>query len=286
MAIGDGVKTFLLVLVLALGTFTLPLRAQSMPQAMPQTAPQAISPSGPTLGPQDQIELHVTSYPELKTVTRIAADGVVVLPLIGDVTIGGLTAAAAARVVAAQYAARGFIKTPTVRIEITDYQSRKASVLGEVNAQGLVVLDRNYSVAEILAKAGGLADNAADTAVIIRQKPGGVSERINIDIGELVGSGGTGALTLVEAGDVVFVPKAPTFSVIGAINRPGTFALRKGMTVDQAIAAAGDINNFGLRSRLKIRRTPASGGSASTIPVTLNDPLQPGDVLVVGERVF
>lgn len=268
-------KTFLLLLALVFCTVTPPLSAQT-----------PVLPAGLTLGPQDQIEVNVTNYPELKTVTRIASDGVVVLPLIGDVSVGGQTPASAARIIADRYAARGFIKSPSVRIEITDYQSRKASVLGEVNAQGLVVLDRDYTVAEILAKAGGLAADAADTAIIIRQKAGGGSERITIDIAELMVSGGAGALTRVEAGDVVFVPKAPTFSVIGAITRAGTFALRKGMTVDQGLAAAGDISNFGSRSKLKIRRTPAAGGPATTIVAKLDDTLQPGDIIVVGERVF
>jgi polysaccharide export outer membrane protein len=173
-----------------------------------------------------------------------------------------------------------------VRIDVLDYQSRKASVLGEVNTQGLVVLDRDYSVAEILAKAGGLANDAGDSAVIIRQKPGGGSERITIDIGELMATGGAGALTRVEAGDVVFVPKAPNFSVIGAVARAGTYPLRKGMNVDQGLAAAGDVNVYGSRSKVKIRRVPASGGAITTITARLEDLLQPGDIIVVGERVF
>lgn len=270
-------KTLLLILIML--TVGAPVQAQSAPPTPAATA-------GPTLGPQDQIEVNIANYPDLKTVTRISPDGKVVLPLIGDIAIGGLTPAAAAHAIESRYAAGGFIKSPSVRIEITDYQSRKASVLGEVNTQGLIVLDRDYSVAEILAKAGGLADDASDSAIIIRQKPGGGSERITIDIGELVAAGGNGALTRVQAGDVVFVPKAPTFSVIGAITRAGTYPLRKGMNVDQGLAAAGDINNYGARSKLKIRRTPAEGGAVTTIQARLEDPLQPGDIIVVGERVF
>jgi len=267
------VKTIVLLLALICGASALWAQTPGMPDNL-------------TLGPQDQIEVNVTSYPDLKTVTRIAPDGNVVLPLIGAVAVGGLTPAAAAHVIEGRYATGGYIKAPAVRIEITDYQSRKASVLGEVNAQGLIVLDRNYSVAEILAKAGGLGPNAADTAVIVRQKPGGVSERISIDIGELVGTGGAGALTRVEPGDVVFVSKAPTFSVIGAVNRPGTYPLHKGITVDQGLAAAGDVNAYGSRSKLKIRRAPAEGAATIVLPAKIDDPLQPGDIVVVGERVF
>lgn len=238
------------------------------------------------LGPGDQIDVNIVNYPDLKTTTRVSPQGRVILPLVGDVQIDGLTTEAASHAIEARYRAGGFIKTPTVRIEILDYQSRKASVLGQVNAQGLIVLDRAYSVAEILAKAGGLAPGAADTAVIIRQRPGGGSERLIIDIGQLLSASGNGALTEVRAGDVVFVPKAPTISVIGAVVRAGTYPMTTGMTVEQAIAAAGDVNAVGSRSKLKVRRPGPEGGATTPVPIRIDDRVQPGDIIIVGERLL
>lgn len=269
-------KTLLLLLGLLVGAAG----------AAAQTAPAAALGNAFVLGPQDQIEVNVASYPDLRTVARIAPDGTVILPLVGSVAVAGKTPAMAAKTIETLLTSGGYIKLPTVRVEVLDVQSRKASVLGQVNNQGLVVLDRDYSVAEILAKAGGLAPDAADTAVIVRQLPAGGSERISIDIGELMAAGGAGALTRVQPGDVLFVARAPTFSVIGAVNRPGTYPLRKSMTVEQALAAAGDINTYGSRSKVRIRRTPAEGGAAVTLNAKIDDPVQPGDVLNVGERVF
>lgn len=236
------------------------------------------------LGPFDQIEVNVDNYPALKTTTRVGADGIVILPLVGPVQVGGLGPADAANKIETHYVNGGFIKMPTVRIEIIDYQSGKVSVLGEVNSQALIPLDRAYSVAEILARAGGLAGDAADTAVIIRQKQGGGSERIVVDIGQLVAAENSGALTIVRAGDVVFVPKAPTFSVIGAVNRAGTYPMRSGMTVDQALAAAGDVALIGTRSKLKVRRS--IGGVMTTVDVGPDDKVQGGDVIVVRQRLW
>ncbi len=238
------------------------------------------------LGAFDQIEVNFDNYPDLKTTTRVGADGNVILPLVGTVQIGGLIPPDAANEIETHYVNGGFIKLPTVRIEIIDYQSRKVSVLGQVNQQGLIMLDRGYSIAEILAKAGGLAADAADTAVIIRARPDGGSERLTIDIGQLVAASGTGALTEVRAGDVVFVPKAPTFSVIGAVIKAGTYPLKSGMTVDQALAAAGDLAAFGTRSRLKVRRIGPEGGAAKVIDVQPEAAVQPGDIIVVRERLF
>jgi polysaccharide export outer membrane protein len=273
------VKTLLLWLGLVLGAVA--AGAQPVAAVNPQPGVAAF-----VLGAQDQIEVNVASYPDLRTVARIAPDGTVILPLVGSLGIAGKTPAQAGKAIEALLVSGGYVKQPMVRVEVLDVQSRKASVLGQVNNQGLVVLDRDYSVAEILAKAGGLAPDAADTAVIVRQPPAGGSERITIDIGELMAAGGAGALTRVQPGDVVFVARAPTFSVIGAVNRPGTYPLRKSMTVEQALAAAGDINNFGSRSKVKIRRTPAEGAATVTINARIEDLVQPGDVLNVGERVF
>lgn len=241
---------------------------------------------GYLLGPGDQIEVNIASYPDLKTVGRVGADGSVILPLVGAVQVAGLAPPDAANLIETKYVGGGFINLPTVRVEVLDYQSRKASVLGQVNSQGLIVLDRAYTVAEIIARAGGLGPEAAEQAVIVRQKPGGASERLSVNLGELIATTGGGALLQVEAGDVVFVPKAPTFSVIGAVNKAGTYRLTPGMTVQQAIAAAGDVARIGTRSGLKIRRQGANGGAAQTVTVAADDAVQPGDVITVRERLF
>jgi polysaccharide export outer membrane protein len=238
------------------------------------------------LGPSDQIEVNVDNYPELKTTTRIGADGNVVLPLVGTVQLGGLSPLDAANTIETYYVNGGFIKLPTVRVEIVDYQSRRVSVLGEVNHQGLVVLDRKYSLAEILAKVGGLAPDAGETIVIVRARPDGSSERLTIDIGQPADVNGMTTLMEVRAGDVVMVPKAPTFSVIGAVARAGTYPLKSHMTVDQALAAAGDLSPFGSRAKLKVRRIGPAGGAVQEARIQPEDLVKPGDIIVVSERLF
>lgn len=270
-------RLFLILLV------TAPAVAAAAPAA---NAPAARAAETLVLGPSDQIEVNVDNYPELKTTTRIGADGNVVLPLVGTVQLGGLTPLDAANTIETYYVNGGFIKLPTVRVEIIDYQSRRVSVLGEVNRQGLVMLDRKYSLAEILAKVGGLAPDAGDTAVIVRPRPDGSSERLTIEIGQPADASGMTTLTEVRAGDVVMVPKAPTFSVVGAVTRAGTYPLKSHMTVDQALAAAGDLSPFGSRGKLKVRRVSPAGGAVQQVKIQPQDLVQPGDIIVVFERLF
>jgi polysaccharide export outer membrane protein len=252
--------------------------------------PVAAANAAYVLGPLDQIEVNIANFTDLTTRTRIDTDNSVVLPLIGRVTIGGMSTAAAATVIEQRYREGGFINAPSARVEIVEYQSRKVSVLGQVNTQGMIPLDRAYSVAEILARAGGLAPDAADTAVIIRPVAGGTDERIPVDLTQLVTANATqasagGASLRVLPGDTIFVPRAATFSVVGAVNHAGVYRLVAGMTVQQALATAGDIARVGTRSGLKIRRAKP-GGAPELIPAGLDDPVESGDVIVVRERVF
>ena len=242
----------------------------------------AAVPEDYVLGPLDQVEMNVANFPDLTTKTRISPAGHVVLPLIGEIDIGGRTPAAAAAEIEARYRAGGFVNAPSVRLEITEYQSRKASVLGQVVTQGLVVLDRPYTVAELIARAGGLSADAGETARLVHQRASGGPETIVIDLAEI---GGAGALALVQPGDVVFVPRAPTISVVGAVNHAGVYRMTPGMTVQQALATAGDVARIGTRGGIKVRRAAALGAT-SLVAVGLDDRLMPGDVVVVRERVF
>lgn len=264
-------RTVLLLLLLVLG---LPAAAVA---AVPADA-------GYQLGALDQIEVNVASFPDLKTVTRIGADGAATLPLVGAVRLAGLTTAGAAEAIARAYAAGGYVKAPSVRVDILQYESRKASVLGQVVRQGMIALDRPYTVAELIASAGGLAPDAAEAAVITRRKAGGGSERIDVELGQF--GGGSGAVTMIEPGDVVYVPRTPTFSIIGQVARPGNYRLTTGMSVQQALATAGDITRFGTLSGLKVRRQLPGATTTSLVPVALDDRILPGDVLIVRERLF
>ncbi len=262
-------QLFLLLLLLTAGA-----AAAQAPAAMPSY----------TLGALDQIELNVAGLPELTTRTRIGEDFGVTLPLVGRVVIGGMSIDAAAREIATRYKAGGYVNDPLVRIEVLEYQSRKVSVLGQVTTQGLIPLDRPYSVAEVLARAGGLNGDAADEAFLVRPVAGG-NQRYPIDLTRIASGEGGGAEMTVQAGDVIFVPRAPTFSVIGAVNKAGVYRLTAGMTVQQALATAGDVARIGTRSGLKIRRK-GSGGVAQVLQVRNDDAVKADDVIVVRERIF
>lgn len=269
-----------LVAILAVAALAAPVGAQT-PLGVPLSPPPA-APASYQLGALDIVEVSVANFPELTTKTRIGDDGGITLPLVGKVGIAGLTQDGAARKITDAYRGGGYINAPTVRVEVAEFQSRRVSVLGEVTNQGLVTLDRPYTLGEILARTGGLTPAAADHATIVRQRPGGTTEKLTIDLTRFVE--GVGATTPVQAGDLIVVPRAATISVIGAVTRAGVYRMSTGMTVDQAMATAGDVNQFGSRKGMKIRRTV--NGTVTTLQANLDTPVQAGDVVIVRERLF
>jgi polysaccharide export outer membrane protein len=170
----------------------------------------------------------------------------------------------------------GYYADPVINISVTTYASRYVIVLGEVGQPGMVPVDRNYRVSEILAKVGGPRDSGADY-VSLRRASG---EEIKLNINSLA----TGTLEqdpFVKPGDKLFVPKAETFYIYGQISRPGTVKLEPGMDLRKAIVAAGGLTTMGSEGKIKIIRD-----GKEIKKYSLTGPIKNGDVIHVGERFF
>jgi polysaccharide biosynthesis/export protein len=235
------------------------------------------------LGPGDMIEVSLVSQQGETTKTRINADNTVVLPLIGRIMLGGKSLIDAQTFVEQNYREGKFLNSPIVRIDVVSYESQKISVLGQVFNQGLLPLDRPYTITEIIARAGGLTAEAGDTISLVRPSTNGQPARQDLDMVAILS--GERAAPLVQPGDVVFVPRAATVSVVGAVSRAGVFKISRGMTVQQAVAVAGDVTRVGALDSLRVRRL-AKDGSRNLISVALDGTVQDGDVIIIKERLF
>jgi polysaccharide export outer membrane protein len=85
----------------------------------------------------------------------------------------------------------------------------------------------------------------------------------------------------VQAGDKIFAPVAELFYISGQIHTPGGFPYSSDLTVRTAIARGGGLTDEGSDKRVKINRK-----GKVVDHVTLDTKIEPGDVLLVGERIF
>ena len=256
--------------------------SQPAPAVAPVGLPAAAAPpvvsadQSYVLGPADVIEVEVVGPGDFKAQVKIAPDGTVQLPYIGSFVAANMTTQQLADALAKVLEAGGYFSHPIMRVDIVGYASRYVTVLGDVGLPGLIPIDRPYHLSEILARVGGVREGAADY-VIIRSDKGG-ERRMSVT------ALATGDITqdpMVLPGDKIFSPAAELFYISGQIKLPGGYPLVSGMTLRMAISRGGGLTDLGTDRAVRVTR-----GGKKLSRADLDGPVQAGDVIVVGERLF
>ena len=237
------------------------------------------------LGAGDTVRITTFRHPDLTTEARIAEDGKLNVPFVGQVTLQGKTPVEAARHIADLMKKGNFLVNPQIDVSVLEARSRQVSVLGFVTRPGRYMLEGAAAkVTDVLAMAGGLVPAASDTVVVTRTRQG-KSESLNIDLAAIIQRGDSTKDIEVGSGDSVFVPKAPVIYVYGEVTRGGSYRLEPGMTVMQALSVAGGISPRGSERRVKLRRKEADGSWKETSAEPL-DVVSADDVIYVRESIF
>jgi polysaccharide export outer membrane protein len=237
------------------------------------------------VGPGDLLKINAFGYPDLATDVRVTQSGNITFPLLGELEVSGLSTRDAEKLLAKRLADGGFIRQAQVSILVTEYQSQKISVMGQVAKPGQYSLSRSNKVLDLLAEAGGVINTAAGEEATLLRRDG---VKIPIDLGALF-EGDPQQNPIVAAGDTLYVPKAPQFYIYGEVQRPGVYRLERGMTVSRALSAGGGLTARGSEGRTIVKRRVAHGnepGKEKKISVAGSDLLQPDDVLLVRESLF
>jgi polysaccharide export outer membrane protein len=232
----------------------------------------------------DAIKVQVYQNPDLTLEARVSESGTIGYPFVGSVTVGGMSIGQAERVIAAALEQAKILKQPQVNIVLLQVRGNQVSVLGQVQRPGRFPLETTtMRVSDMLALAGGVNPQGDDTVVVsgIRN---GQPFRKTVDIPSLFRADHSGDDVLLQPGDTLYVNKAPTFYIYGQAQRPGTYKIERGMTMQQALAEGGGPTSRG-SERLRLNRTRPDGTVVQVEP-RLTDPVEPGDVLYVKESLF
>jgi polysaccharide export outer membrane protein len=237
------------------------------------------------LGAGDSVRITAYNNPDLTTEARIAEDGSISFPLLGRVTLAGMTKPAAEQQLAKLLTDGGFLRQAAITIAITEYRSQQVSVLGAVPRPGKYPITSAASAMDVLAEAGGIAPNGSWVVRLIRRDAKGNTEQRDVDLSRAVGASGANADFGVQHGDVIFVAAQPVFYIYGEVQKPGAYPLQRDMTVRQAIAAGGGLTLRGTERGVRVGRRNKSG-TIEMRKVKLADPLQADDVVQVKESWF
>ncbi|WP_156404744.1 polysaccharide biosynthesis/export family protein [Sphingomonas sp. Root241] len=252
-----------------------PVAMASAPAApTPAAPPRAAAAEGYRLGPDDEVKVFIYGQPDLSVTTRVKADGTIRLAMLGAVDVRGKTTAELADTIAAGYAKGGYLERPSVNVEVSQFVSRFVTVLGNVPQAGNYPLDRPYTVAGMLARAGGATATGANAVILT---PADGSGPVRISLAEM----NAGASRPLAPGDILFIPPAEKVYVYGQVQSPGAFTFVPGQTFRQALALAGGPTLAGSTKRIKVRRA-----GKEVEGLNLDDPVKPEDVLVIREKLF
>ncbi len=280
------------------------------------------------LGGGDRIRINVFEVPEYSGDYQLPPGGDLYLPLIGRVEVAGQTQEQAAETVTAKYAR--FLKRPLITVSLISPRPINVGVAGEVNRPGSYTLAlqggagdnpgvQYPTIVGAITLAEGVTLAADIRQVQLRRRQGsGPEQVINIDLAEAI-KGSNSALypTTLRDGDTVFIPTATvvnkaeirqfatasfaaaptrprTVSVVGQVNRPGSYVVVGGSatatateqggggaggglpTVTRAIQLAGGITSQANVRNIQIRRL-TKNGVGQNVSVNLWRLLRAGD---------
>lgn len=238
------------------------------------------------VGGGDVLKVTVYDNPDLAGTVRVASDGTILFPLVGQLQIDGLSVSQVAEKIAGALA-DGYIINPQVSVFIEDFRSKKAVIMGHVTTPGLYELSGPTTLLELISKAGGLTMDAGDTVTIKRKGNDDGSEEsiLSVDLRSIsIQSDGSLDVRILD-GDSVFVAKAGMFYVTGEVKKPDTYKMVEGTTLIKAISMAGGFTNIAAKNKVRvIRKQEGTEHVLENVP--MHFPILPDDVIVVPESFF
>lgn len=206
----------------------------------------------------------------------VAQGGMVELPLVGGVVIGGLTTSQASAAIAQKL--RKYVRDPRVTVAVQDVGPVEALVLGNVKTPGKYTLSPPARVTDVIAAAGGLGPTNGALPDARIESPEGATSTISLQ--KLLHDGDAALDKSIESGSTVYVPSPTTFSVIvqGAVDKPGDVMMEEGDDVARAVARAGASSNSNPDLNRVIVRRAAPDGTIKTYTINLYPILKNGDL--------
>lgn len=274
-----------------------------------------------TLGPGDVINIGIFNVPEYSGSQQVLADGSVNLPVIGLVSVNGLTPEQAGRTIALAY--QGELRYPQITVVLEQPRSLSVAVSGEVSNPGVYVLSpdnaRFPTVSQALQAAGGVTQAANLHQVEVRRSNGRrTSQRILLDLWALLNDGDVQQDLALRDGDAIVIGETENVdvtesnqlsasnlaasaeeeilvAVVGEVFHPGAYKFEGGSnksrtTVTQAVQSAGGVKPSANIQRIQVRRLTRSGRE-QLIDLNFWELLQAGDfsqdlVLQQGDTVI
>ena len=172
-------------------------------QAVSPPAANSQSTATYVIGASDVLTVTVWKEPSFSGTLLVRPDGMVSVPLLGDIQASGLTPLQLADQLATRL--KKYIQDPNVSVVISQIHSKVIYMLGEVGKKGPIEMTPGMKLLEAISSAGGLTDYANSKKIYILRDEAGKRQNIPVHYKQAVK--GDSALNLaLKPGDTIVVP--------------------------------------------------------------------------------
>jgi polysaccharide export outer membrane protein len=223
----------------------------------------------------DTLEISVYGEPDLNKTVKVSEDGKISYPFIGEIKVINLTIRGASDKIE-ELLKEGYFVNPQVSIFVSEYA--KFFVVGAVRQEGRYELKGNLTLIEAISLAGGISDNADPSKIKVIRQGGSQEQEYIIDLDT------QGKTFEIEAMDRIIVEKFGKISVLGEVNRPDNYFLKKDTALFDALAQAGGARDNANLNKIAITRKDGNKTKEYTVDLNIegkNFILKPGDAIFV-----
>lgn len=156
------------------------------------------------IGPEDVLYIHVWGEEALSKTVPVRMDGKISLPLLDEVQAAGLTPLQLKEVLIERL--KEFIEAANVSVVVTETNSFKVYVSGQVKSPGVYRLRSETSVLRIIPMAGGFTEWAKQKKILIIRKENGKEKRITVNYKRILKGDDPNSNVILKPGDTIIVP--------------------------------------------------------------------------------
>lgn len=161
------------------------------------------------IGADDRLQISVWRNPDLSVAVPVRPDGMISVPLIGDVQAGGLTPEQVAKIIRDRLAT--FIRDPSVTVIVTELRSHeylsRVRITGAVRAPRSLPFRQGMTVLDAVLEAGGINDFAAPNRTKLYRREKGKPQIFDVELGDILNKGRLETNRTLVPGDVITVPE-------------------------------------------------------------------------------
>lgn len=161
------------------------------------------------IGIDDRLQVSVWRNPELSVNVPVRPDGMISVPLVGDIPAGGRSPTQVAETIRQKLSV--YIRDPSVAVILTDLRSHefltRVRVTGAVRNPRSIPFRQGMTVLDAVLEAGGVNDFAAPNRSKLYRKIKDKTDVLDVELGSILNKGKLDTNVLLIPGDVITVPE-------------------------------------------------------------------------------